>query len=117
MSLLEVESLTVRYGQARALSDVSMSLPAKGALAILGANGAGKSTLARAICGMTPSVAGEIRFDGKVITGLSAHTISRRGIAYLPEGRGVFHGLSVHDNLRVMLRGVGRAELPGALDK
>ena len=64
-------------------------------------NGAGKSTLARAISGLVPPTAGRVTFDGKDITGLPAHRIRRLGLTYIPEGRGIFPGLSVIENLRM----------------
>ena len=85
--------------------------------AILGANGAGKSSFGQAVCGLTPAASGRVRFAGADISGQSATRISRLGLAYLPEGRGIFPGLSVNDNLRVMLRPVGGAKLAAALDE
>ncbi len=116
-ALLEVEDLCVAYGTAQAVSGVSLTVEPGQAVAILGANGAGKSSFGRAVCGLTPTASGRVRFAGEDITGHDATDISRRGLAYLPEGRGIFPGLSVHDNLRVMLRTVGRAEVPRALDE
>ncbi|HEX4017486.1 MAG TPA: ATP-binding cassette domain-containing protein [Frankiaceae bacterium] len=99
--LLTVENLAVRYGDAVALNGVSFSLMEGRALAVLGANGAGKSSLARAISGLVPSAGGRIEFDGRAITKRSPHRIRRMGLVHLPEGRGVFRGLSVIDNLKM----------------
>jgi branched-chain amino acid transport system ATP-binding protein len=115
--LLEVEGVSVVYGKAQAVADVSLNVAPGEAVAILGANGAGKSSLGRAICGLTPVAAGRVRFAGLDITGAGATRTSRLGLAYLPEGRGIFRGLSVHDNLRVMLRPVGRAKLGDAIEE
>jgi branched-chain amino acid transport system ATP-binding protein len=115
--LLEVEDLCVSYGTAQAVSGVSLAVAPGEAVAILGANGAGKSSFGQAVCGLTPTASGRVRFAGQHITGRSATQISRLGLAYLPEGRGIFPGLSVNDNLRVMLRPVGRADLHAALDQ
>jgi branched-chain amino acid transport system ATP-binding protein len=115
--LLQVTDLSVVYGSAQAVSGVSLAVAPGEAVAILGANGAGKSSLGRAICGLTPTESGNVRFAGADITRRSATHISRLGLAYLPEGRGIFPGLSVHDNLRVMLRIVGRSEFRAALDQ
>jgi len=115
--LLRVEELCVTYGTAQAVSGVSLDVAAGAAIAILGANGAGKSSFGRAVCGLTPSASGTVHFAGTDISGQSATLISRLGLAYLPEGRGIFPNLSVNDNLRVMLRSVGRADLGAALDE
>jgi branched-chain amino acid transport system ATP-binding protein len=99
--LLTVDDLSVRYGDAVALNGVSFSITEGRALAILGANGAGKSSLARAISGLVPASGGRVSFAGRDITKRSPHRIRRMGLVHLPEGRGVFRGLSVMDNLRM----------------
>lgn len=101
--LLRVEDLSVRYGAAQSLFDVSIEIPANGVLAVLGSNGAGKSTLARAVSGLVPSSAGRIWFDGHDITTWSPTRIRRAGLIHMPEGRGVFPGLTVLENLRMAL--------------
>jgi branched-chain amino acid transport system ATP-binding protein len=101
IALLEVDDLSVRYGDAFALSGVSFSLTAGRSLAVLGANGAGKSSLARAISGLVPPCAGRVSFAGHDIGNHPPHRIRRAGLVHLPEGRGVFRGLSVLDNLRM----------------
>ena len=101
--ILEVDRLSLFYGEARALYEVSFELERGRALAILGANGAGKSSLAATLAGVTHGD-GTIRFCGTDISGWPAHRASRAGIAYVPEGRGIFPHLSVIDNLRTMLR-------------
>ncbi len=115
-ALLEVADLSVVYGTARAVSGVSLRVEPGEAVTILGANGAGKSSFGRAVCGLEASAGGTVRFAGREITGLSATQISRLGLAYLPEGRGIFPGLSVNDNLRVMLR-TGDGDVRDALDE
>jgi branched-chain amino acid transport system ATP-binding protein len=115
-ALLTVEDLGVVYGNARALSDVCLAAEPGEALAVLGANGAGKSSLGRAISGLTPTSSGRMWFDGTEITGLSATKIARLGLAYLPEGRGIFRTLTVSENLRVTLRLARRSTLRTALD-
>jgi branched-chain amino acid transport system ATP-binding protein len=105
--LLNVEQLDVRYGASRALFDVSLDLPAGGMVALLGPNGAGKSTLARALSGLIPVTSGRIGFDGVDITRWPAHRRHRAGLTYIPEGRGIFPGLSVLDNLRMAVRQAG----------
>jgi ABC-type branched-subunit amino acid transport system ATPase component len=91
----------VRYGDAIALSEVSFSIGAGQVLAVLGANGAGKSSLARAVSGLVRPYGGSVVFAGQEICDLPAHRIRRAGLVHLPEGRGVFRGLTVLDNLRM----------------
>ena len=107
---LTIEGLEVRYGPVTALAGVSIDVPAGTLLAVLGPNGAGKSTLGRAIAALVPSVAGRILLDGVDIVGRPAHRVCRAGLAYIPEGRGIFPGLSVIDNLRMAVRPVGNRE-------
>jgi branched-chain amino acid transport system ATP-binding protein len=97
--LLDVRHLEVSYGSGVALSGVSLSVLPGEAVAVLGANGAGKSTLARACCGLVPSRAGRINWDGKDVTNWSADRRRRAGIMYLPEGRGIFPDLTVYENM------------------
>jgi branched-chain amino acid transport system ATP-binding protein len=106
-ALLEVDSLDVRYGSVQALFDVSLEVPEGSVVAVLGANGAGKSTLARAVSGLVPSFGGTVTFDGKDITKAKPHEIRRAGLVHIPEGRGIFPGLSVQENLRMAVRRVG----------
>jgi branched-chain amino acid transport system ATP-binding protein len=106
-NLLSVEGLDVRYGSVQALFDVSIDVPAGSVVAVLGANGAGKSTFARAASGLIPSSKGTITFDGADITKAQPHAIRRAGLVHIPEGRGIFPGLSVQENLRMAVRRVG----------
>jgi branched-chain amino acid transport system ATP-binding protein len=116
--LLDVRELDVRYGEARALFDVSVSVDEGRALAVLGANGAGKSSLAAALAGVVRPASGRIELAGQRIDGRRPHAIARLGLAYVPEGRGIFPNLSVVDNLRAMLRGaVPRANRIDALQR
>ncbi len=100
MSLLELDNVGASYGAAPVLHGVSFTVGENDAAGILGANGAGKSTTLRAISGMV-STTGNIRFDGRDITGMRPDKIARLGIAHVPEGRGTLGDLSVRDNLRV----------------
>jgi branched-chain amino acid transport system ATP-binding protein len=99
-SLLEVAGIDVFYGQIQALRGVSIAIDEGERVALLGANGAGKTSTLRAISGMLGPASGTITFRGKRIDGLRAHDVVRRGVAHLPEGRELFSGLSVEDNLR-----------------
>ena len=99
--LLEVEGLTVRYGPIVAVRDVSLHVDEGELVALLGANGAGKTSTLAAICGLHRARSGSIRFDGEEISRLAPERIVRRGVALVPEGRRLFAGLSVAENLRL----------------
>ena len=116
-ALLKVDELSVNYGPARALFDVSFVVERGDRLALLGPNGAGKSTTGRAISGLVRPHAGTIQFDGRDIGSLRPHQIRRLGVTYLPEGRGIFPGLSVMDNLRMSVRWIDRGDRPAAIER
>ncbi|MGD9919843.1 MAG: ABC transporter ATP-binding protein [Pseudorhodoplanes sp.] len=99
--LLDIESITVRYGGLTALDSVSLSVPAGSFTALIGANGAGKSTLFRAISGTAPLAWGRIVHDGADITQMPSYERARRGIAHVPEGRHVFKSMTVEENIEV----------------
>ena len=99
MPLLEVRDLSVSYGEIEALRGVSFTIDEGAVVALLGSNGAGKSTTLRAISGLVAPRAGSIVFDGKPIAGLSPRTIVKLGVAHVPEGRRVFPGLTVRENI------------------
>ncbi|MDF3043732.1 MAG: transporter ATP-binding protein, partial [Thermomicrobiales bacterium] len=101
MALLEVEQLHAGYGRIPALFGVELSVAAGEIVALLGRNGVGKTTTLRSIVGLTTRVSGRVALDGRSIERLPTHAIARLGIAYVPEDRGVFPGLSVRDNLRL----------------
>ena len=100
MSLLEVEGLYASYGPVEALHGLDFEVEEGETVAILGPNGAGKTTTLRAICGMV-ATEGEVRFDGEQIARRPTEEVARRGIAHVPEGRGIFPTLSVDENLRL----------------
>lgn len=98
--MLEVKGLSVAYGKHRALDGASLRVKKGEIVVILGANGAGKSTLLKAIAGICEGhVLGSIRLDSDVLTGLAPHKVVEKGIALVPEGRGVFGDLTVRENL------------------
>ncbi|WP_109106768.1 ABC transporter ATP-binding protein [Azospirillum sp. TSO35-2] len=99
-ALLSITGVSAGYGGADALDGVSLTVAAGETVALLGANGAGKSTLLKAVLGLVPA-RGELRFDGADLGGLATEARVRRGIGYVPEGRRVFPGMSVRDNLEV----------------
>ena len=115
--ILEVENLDVSYGSSQALFGVSLSVQPGTVLAVLGANGAGKSTLARAVSGLVAPSSGRVRFEGRDVTGMPAHKIRKLGLTYIPEGRGIFPGLSVIDNLRMAVAQERRQDRPQAIDR
>lgn len=96
---LAARDLEVAYGPAKALHGVSIEVGKGSVTALLGPNGAGKSTFARAVSGLVPVQGGSCHFQGVNITGWAAHRIRRAGLVHVPEGRGIFPGLSVLDNL------------------
>jgi branched-chain amino acid transport system ATP-binding protein len=108
--LLSVEDLDVHYASVQALFGVTIEIPEGGVVAVLGANGAGKSTFARAASGLVPSAKGSMTFDGQDITKAKPHEIRRAGLVHIPEGRGIFPGLSVNENLRMAVRRVGKPD-------
>jgi len=100
-SLLQIKDLNLYYGDAQALSDVSLEVPKGEIVAIVGANGAGKTSLIRTIAGIEPSRSGSILFDDNPIQRLESHAICNLGIGQVAEGRQIFPGLSVLENLEV----------------
>jgi branched-chain amino acid transport system ATP-binding protein len=97
--MLEVSSLSAGYQGKNVVEDIHVEVGAGEAVAIIGSNGAGKTTLFRALCGMLPVAAGQVRFDGADITGRPTHRVARAGLAYVPAERHLFPGMSVRENL------------------
>jgi branched-chain amino acid transport system ATP-binding protein len=108
--LLSVQGLDVHYGSVQALFGVSIDVRPGTVVAVLGANGAGKSTLARTVSGLVPSTRGTVMFDGRDITKAKPHDIRRAGLVHIPEGRGIFPGLTVQENLRMAVRRMGTVD-------
>lgn len=100
MALLEVHDIDVFYGSVQALRGLSLSVEAGERVALLGANGAGKTTTLRTISGLLGPRRGSIMFDGEDIAGLPAYSVVGKGVAHGPEGRALFPGLTVEENLR-----------------
>jgi branched-chain amino acid transport system ATP-binding protein len=101
VSLLDVRGVTAGYGAFTALWDVSLSVDAGEAVAVVGPNGAGKTTLLRVISGLLPVRSGELVLEDVRLTGRSAHEVVAHGIAHVPEGRRLFPALTVTDNLKM----------------
>jgi branched-chain amino acid transport system ATP-binding protein len=113
MALLEIEQLTTDYGPVRAVDGVTLAVEEGGVTAVLGANGAGKTSLLRTISGLERASGGRVRLDGEDILGVAVEDIARRGLAHVPEGRGVIAELSTEENLRLggLWRGARAAPL------
>jgi branched-chain amino acid transport system ATP-binding protein len=111
--MLSVDGLTTDYGPVRAVDDVSLEVAPGTVTAVLGANGAGKTSLLRTICGLVRPTAGSVVLDGEDITHTPVEDIVRRGLAHVPEGRGVITELTVEENLRLggLFRGSDAAPL------
>jgi branched-chain amino acid transport system ATP-binding protein len=97
--MLETRNLSVFYGRHRAVENVSITVGVGEIVVMLGANGAGKSTFLRAVAGVTPPQGGAVVMDGADITRRLPHEIVETGIALVPEDRGIFADLTVHENL------------------
>ena len=118
MPLLEIRNLVVRYGEIEALRGVTIAVEEGQVVTLLGANGAGKSTTLRAISGLTKPASGDIIYDGHSIAGLGPEAIVRLGISHVPEGRRVFPGLTVKENIMLGAsnRKVGTAQISREAD-
>ena len=113
--MLEVKDLVTSYGPVKALDGVTISVPAGRITAVLGANGAGKTTLLRTVSGLVRPSSGSITLEGQDITRAPVEQMVRRGMAHVPEGRGVIAELTVEENLRLggLFRGGGNDEIDG----
>jgi branched-chain amino acid transport system ATP-binding protein len=112
MALLELDDVVVAYGNIQALKGLSLQVQEGEIVALLGANGAGKSTTLRAISGLMRPRSGTLRFAGRPLGGLSPGAIVKLGVAHVPEGRRVFPGLTVREN--IILGGSNRLRAPRA---
>ena len=99
--MLEVRDLEVQYGKIRAVHGLSLNFVKGEIVALIGANGAGKSSTMHAICGIERANGGQVHFEGENITGLRSHQIIGRGLVQVPEGRLIFGGLTIEENLRL----------------
>lgn len=103
MALLDVSGLCVAYGAVPALRDVSLAMQPGETLAVVGPNGAGKTTLTLAITGAIRATRGDVRLEGVSLLGRLPEDVARAGVALIPEGRRIFEGLTVHENLMLGL--------------
>lgn len=117
--MLKVSNIDVCYGKVQALFNVSMEITGTQIVSVIGSNGAGKSTLMKTIMGLNKPQCGEITFEGESLVGKKTNEIVSRGIVYVPEGREIFPGLTVLDNLRMgaYTKKYKKAEMAEALDK
>lgn len=99
--LLEAEGLCIAYGDATAIWDASLQVAEGEIVSVIGPNGAGKSTLINAIGGLHPWRSGSLRFDGRDMGSVKAHDFCRAGLVLVPEGRRLFTGMSVEENLQI----------------
>ena len=99
--MLSVENISVSYGPIRAIRDIRLSVSSGEIVTLLGSNGAGKSTTLKALMGLQPVSSGRIIFEDQVISGMATDQIVRRGMTLTPEGRKVFAGLTIDENLRL----------------
>ena len=116
--MLEIRDLHLSYGKVRAVQGVSLEVAEGEIVALIGANGAGKSSTMHAVCGIERPSGGQIRFLGRAITRMPPHRIMRRGIVQVPEGRLIFGGLTVAQNLRLGAHNVaGRARTEADIER
>ena len=108
--VLEVADLHAGYGRIEVLRGVTFDVPAGSVVALLGSNGVGKTTTLRAIAGVLPITSGSVRFRGRRIDGRRVERVAGDGLVMVPEGRGIFPGLTVEENLRLIHRALGNGE-------
>ena len=99
--ILTVEDLTVSYGRVQAVRGVSFTVPRGGLVALVGANGAGKSSIINAVSGVLRPSGGRITFDGADVTRAPAHTLVRKGLVQVPEGRQILSSMTIEENLQL----------------
>jgi branched-chain amino acid transport system ATP-binding protein len=116
--MLELKAINAGYGKAQVLRDLSLRVESGEILCLLGRNGAGKTTTMQAIMGLLPLMSGAVMLDGEDLSQLPAHEVPRHGIGYIPQGRRLFNGLTVAENLEIglMARKSGRDTLDEVLD-
>jgi len=113
--MLELRGINSGYGRAQVLRDLSLSVAPGEILCLMGRNGAGKTTTMQTIMGLLPLMSGEVRVDGQVVSSLPAQKVPRAGVGYVPQGRRLFAGLTVAQNLEIGLRARGSG--PGVLEE
>jgi branched-chain amino acid transport system ATP-binding protein len=115
--LLAVEAIETRYGLSQVLFGISLAIAPGEMVTLMGRNGMGKTTTVRSIMGLTPAMAGSIRFDGKEIASLPSFRVAKLGVGLVPEGRQIFPNLTTRENLVATAANFGKAADPWTLDK
>jgi len=108
--LIQAQGLNTYYGASHILRDLSFTVARGETIGLMGRNGMGKSTLLKSIMGLVKPRSGEVNITGRTMTGRSPYEVSRLGIAYVPEGRGIFGNLSVRENLQMAARAGTRGQ-------
>jgi len=108
--LIQAQGLNTYYGASHILRDLSFTVARGETIGLMGRNGMGKSTLLKSIMGLVKPRSGEVNITGRAMTGRSPYEVSRLGIAYVPEGRGIFGNLSVRENLQMAARAGTRGQ-------
>ena len=115
--LLQLTHIETCYGLSQVLHGISLDIAPGEMVTLMGRNGMGKTTTVRSIMGLTPAIAGGIRFDGREIRGLPSYRVAKLGIGLVPEGRQVFPNLTARENLVATAANRGAAAEPWTLDK
>jgi len=117
LAIIAARELHSYYGASHILHGVDFSVRPAEMVGLMGRNGMGKTTLIRTLLGLVPARRGELHIDGKVMTNAAPHRIARQGIAYVPEGRGIFPNLTVRENLLMAARPSTDGQTPWSLDR
>jgi branched-chain amino acid transport system ATP-binding protein len=114
--MLDIDSITVKYGKVQVLTDISFSIKEGQFYTIIGSNGAGKTTLLKTISGILRPVSGQIRFLGEDISRLDGYAVSKKGISHVPEGRQLFTEMTVMENIEMGALRLSRGKLSEKLE-
>ena len=115
--LIEARGIHTHYGASHVLHGIDFVLHAGETLGLMGRNGMGKTTLLKSLLGLLPLTAGSVRVKGTDLTGAAPHRVARTGIAYVPEGRGIFPNLTVRENLVMAARPAAAGQASWTLDR
>ena len=111
--MLEVSDFHVAYGQSEVLHGIDFNVAPGEIVAVMGRNGMGKTTLMKALMGIIPATAGDIRIDDSDVTGLRTYQRVAKGFGYVPQGRAIFSTMTVQENVETGLSSTGKSEVPG----